>query len=142
MMHDLRDIQIGDLENGMRAQFEITITPEDVATFAGFSRDAAPVHNNVEIAAAMGYERPIVYGLMVFGRFSGLLGMVMPGPRTVIHSASFAMKKPVYVGDRLTYVAEVRKVVRSVKSVILDLKVFRNTDELILKGEAQCGFRR
>lgn len=138
---ELSDLRLESLEEGMSTQFVITITENDFKTFADFSFDTAPVHNNKEIAQEMGYEKPIVYGLMVFSRFSAMLGMVLPGPRTVIHSASFSMKKPVFVGDQLTYSAQVRKIVKSVKAVVLDLKVFRN-DELVLKGETQCGFNR
>lgn len=140
--HALADRPFEDLREGMSACFEVTITPEDIRAFSAFTGDLAPVHFDRGIAAAMGYPEPIAFGLMIFGRFSGLLGMVLPGPRTVIHSASFSMKKPVFAGDRLTYVAEVTRVVKSVRAVILGLKVLRGADELVMKGETQCGFLR
>jgi 3-hydroxybutyryl-CoA dehydratase len=141
MMHDLKAPELSELSEGMSAKFDVTFTRQDLDEFAKIAFDSAPLHHDPEIARAMGYREPISYGLLVFGRFSGLLGMVLPGARTVIHSGSFQMKKPVYVGDKLTYVAEIRKIVKSVRTVILDLKVLRG-DELILKGETQCGFQR
>ncbi|MBK9292972.1 MAG: hypothetical protein IPM57_00750 [Oligoflexia bacterium] len=139
--HELRDLTLESLHEGMSAKFDITITEKDFQYFSEFAYDTAPVHNNSKIASEMGYPKPIVYGFMVFSRFSGLLGMVLPGPRTVIHTAHYAMKKPVFIGDKLTYSVEVKKIVKSVKAVILDLKVFRD-NEMVLKGETQCGFNR
>lgn len=140
--HDLLDRPFEELKVGMTASFDVTITHDDIRDFRSFSGDNAPVHFDADIAASMGYPKPIAFGLMVFARFSGLLGMVLPGPRTVIHASSFSMKKPVYAEDRLTYVAEITRIVKSVKVVMLSLKVFRDNDDLVLQGETQCGFRR
>lgn len=141
MKHDLKAPELSELFEGMKSSFESVITRDDLLAFEKITFDSAPLHHDDAYAQSMGYREPISYGLLVFSRFSGLLGMVLPGARTVIHSGTFAMKKPVYVGETLTYVAEVKKIIKSVKTVILDLKVLRG-DEVVLKGETQCGFRR
>jgi acyl dehydratase len=138
----LNDRPLEELRPGMTASLDIVVTQEDIRNFSGFTGDLAPVHFDAAIAGSMGYPQPIAFGLMVFARFSGLLGMVLPGPRTVIHTSNFSMKKPVFAGDRLTYVAEITRIVKSVKVVILSLKVIRGEDDVVLVGETQCGFRR
>ena len=139
-MHKLLDRNLESLEEGMTASFTTTIAAKDLEMFGQVAVDHAPIHYNSAFAQSMGYDKPIVYGFLVFSRFSGLLGMVLPGPRTVIHSASFKMAKAVYIDDVLTYAVRVTKIIKSVKTVVLALTVSRFPDEIILKGEAQCGF--
>lgn len=140
--HDLLDRSFEDLEVGMTASYDITISHEDIREFSSITGDLAPVHFDPDFAASMGYRKPVAFGLLVFARFSGLLGMVLPGPRSVIHASSFSMKKPVYAEDRLTYIVEITRVVKSVKVVFLSLKVLRDKDDLVLQGETRCGFVR
>jgi len=109
MINDLIDRKLASLEQGMTSSVQITITEEDLNWFRNLTGDNAPVHYDSRVANEMGYERPIVYGFLVFSRFSALLGMNLPGPRAVIQSASYKMVNPVYVGDQLTYQVEMKK---------------------------------
>lgn len=140
-MHELIDRTYESLTVGQKAFFRVQVTEADFKIFKDFALDSAPVHSDVKTAKEMGYPKPIAYGFMVFSRFSGLLGMNLPGPRTVIHSSSYKMKKPVFIGDTLDYHVQVKKLVASVRVVFLDLKVSR-ADQVILVGETQCGFLR
>jgi len=142
MINNLIDRKLASLEQGMTSSVQITITEEDLNWFRNLTGDNAPVHYDSRIANEMGYERPIVYGFLVFSRFSALLGMNLPGPRAVIHSASYKMVNPVYVGDQLTYQVEIKKIVKSIKVTLLNLTVFNFQNKVVLRGEAQCGFRR
>jgi len=142
MINDLIDRKLASLEQGMTSSVQITITEEDLNWFRNLTGDNAPVHYDSRVANEMGYERPIVYGFLVFSRFSALLGMNLPGPRAVIQSASYKMVNPVYVGDQLTYQVEIKKIVKSIKVTLLNLTVFNFQNKVVLRGEAQCGFRR
>ena len=139
-MHELQDREFESLSEGMEASFRVKMVLADVLDFARLAMDEAPVHIDPAVAHTMNYAAPIVHGFLVFGRFSGLLGMVLPGPRTVIHAANYKMSKPVYVGDELLYTVKIQKIVKAVKTVVLALSVTNDSGAMVLKGEAQCGF--
>ncbi len=90
----------------------------------------------------MGYRDVLVFGWLAGAPFSGLLGMELPGPATVLHSVRIGMVGPVYPGDEIQYRAEVKQLVAAVKAVVLELVAVRAADQqVVIRGQAQCGFR-
>ena len=126
----------------MSAETSRTFSLEDIATFRALAPDAASVHADQAVARAMGYRDVLVFGWLAGAPFSGLLGMELPGPATVLHSVRIAMVGPVYPGDEIQYRAEVKQLVGAVKAVVLELVAVRAADQqVVIRGQAQCGFR-
>lgn len=118
------------------------VTEEWIHKFIELTGDKAPVHVNKEHAEAMGFKDPIVHGLLVVSMFSRILGMLLPGPNTVLHQVKTQMKAPVFLGDQLNYSVVVNRIIPAVKTVQLDLKVTNQTGALVNLGEATCLFRK
>lgn len=115
----------------------------DLDVFAALAPDRAPLHRDAEFARGQGYKDIVVFGFLVAAPFSGLLGDELPGPLTVLHTVRFGMAAPVYVGDEIAYRVEVKQVSRATRAVVLDLLATRAADgEVVLRGQAQCGFRQ
>lgn len=134
--------EFSDLSVGMSAETSRVFSLEDIATFRVLAPDAAPVHVDQSVAQAMGYRDVLVFGWLAGAPFSGLLGMQLPGPATVLHSVRISMVGPVYPGDEIQYRAEIKQLVTAVKAVVLELVAVRAADQqVVIRGQAQCGFR-
>ena len=131
------DLAVGDV---WEEHFEIT--EHLVEDFIHLTGDTAPIHVDEKHALSMGYDRPIVHGLLVTSLFSRILGMNLPGPNSVIHQLKTEMKRPTYIGDKLNYFVEVTRVSSSVKSVVLSLKITNDHGDIVNTGEATCIYRR
>lgn len=137
MPHRFEDLQVG-----MSATAKRTFSHADIETFRLLAPDDAPVHRDPSVAAEMGYKDVLVFGWLAGAPFSGLLGAELPGPATVLHSVRIGMAAPIYPGDELTYRVEIKQLVSALKAVVLELTALRAADnEVVIRGQAQCGFR-
>lgn len=134
--------QFDELSVGMSATTTRTFSLDDIRAFRSLAPDMAPVHSDPEFAVAQGYRDVLVFGWLAGAPFSGLLGMELPGAATVLHSVRINMAAPVYPGDEIRYRAEVKQLSASVKAVVLELVATRVSDQqVVIRGQAQCGFR-
>jgi acyl dehydratase len=128
---------------GMVASLTRRFTREDVTEFARLVPDAAPVHMDPDFAREMGYDNVLAHGWLAAAPFSGLLGNQLPGPRTVLHWVRVNMVGPVFAGDEIEYRCEVRQLSATTRAVVLDLQATRaGSGEIVVRGQAQCGFRQ
>lgn len=79
MAHRLENLQIGE-----RVEQAFLVSADMVEAFIGLTGDTAPVHTRQDHAERLGFDGPIVHGLLVTALYSGLLGMRLPGPNSVI----------------------------------------------------------
>lgn len=114
-------------------------TEQRVEVFSSLVDDKAPVHIDTEFAKSQGFEERIVHGLFVQSILSGMLGNVIPGPRSVIMSLSMKMHEPVLIGQTVNYHLEITSLTPSVSAVSL---IFSGKvdEKLIISGKALCGF--
>lgn len=127
---------------GMVAELRRSFSLHDLQAFGALAPDHAPVHRDAAFARKQGYRDVLVFGFLVAAPFSGILGDRLPGPLTVLHTLRFGMVGPVYVGEEISYRAEVKQVSRATGAVIIDLVASRaDSGEVVLRGQAQCGFR-
>jgi acyl dehydratase len=128
---------------GMSASLIRHFTYEDIQAFARLAPDAAPVHVDAGFARKMGYADVLVHGWLAAAPFSGLLGNQLPGPGTVLHWTRINMVGPVYPGDVIEYRCSVRQLSGTTRAVVLELEAVRaGSGEVVVRGQAQCGFRQ
>ena len=131
-----------DLAVGMSATVTRRFSHADIAGFAALAPDDAPVHRDVEFAKHMDYADVLVHGWLTAAPFSGLLGMRLPGPRTVLHWVRINMTGPVFPDEDIVYRCEIRQLSPTTRVVVLDLAATRSaTSDVVVRGQAQCGFR-
>jgi len=126
----------------MAVELRRSFSFKDLSSFAALSPDDAPLHRDVDFARERGYSGVVVFGLLVAAPFSGMLGDQLPGPLTVLHTMKFGISAPVYVDEVISYRAEVKQVSRSTGAVVIELSAHRaESGEVVLRGQAQCGFK-
>jgi acyl dehydratase len=135
-------LEFCDLSIGRSASLVRSFSREDIDTFRKLAPDDAPVHVDKEFAIRLGFKGVLVFGMLAAAPFSGLLGMKVPGPLTVLHWVRLNMAAPVYTGELIVYRAEIKQLSSATKCVVLDLLALRGEDEeVVMRGQAQCGFR-
>ncbi len=127
---------------GQKATRTQTITDEMVRTFAALTGDTNPVHLDDDFAATTRFGRRIAHGMLAVSVISAALANDLPGPGTVYLSQSVQFKAPVYPGDTVTAIIEV-KAVREDKPIITLITTCVNQDNVtVIEGEAAVIFSK
>jgi acyl dehydratase len=130
------DIAVGDCHSE-----QVEFTPERTAQFLRLSGDAAGIHTVESFSQGLGFSGLVVYGFLLSLQFSRILGMELPGENTVIGTIQFEFHEPVYVGDVVTYRATVRRVIKPLGVVALDLEIRKLDGTLCVQGKTTCAFK-
>ncbi|MBI2361785.1 MAG: hypothetical protein HYV15_00155, partial [Elusimicrobia bacterium] len=77
-------------------RFEVAVAEEDIRAFSRLSGDHNPLHNDPAYAATTEFGRPIAHGAFLVGLVSRVLGMHIPGTRSLILGMRIANPKPFY----------------------------------------------
>jgi len=111
---------------GTRYTVLLKATPELMLQFRKLAGDENPIHYDTSFAVAHGFKGPIVYGNLLGAMVSRLIGVELPSPDVVILRQSLDFRKPVYIGEEISLIAEVTAIRAAVQSVQFAL-VFSST---------------
>jgi 3-hydroxybutyryl-CoA dehydratase len=126
---------IDELQTGMSAQFEKTVTERDITLFGEVSGDTNPVHFDDAFAASTPFKGRIAHGVLTASYISTVLGMQMPGPGTIFLGLNIRFKAPVRIGDSVTATCTVREILSEKRRVIFDC-LCKTGDTVVIEGEA------
>lgn len=104
-MYDIHELKVG-----MMVHYSQTITDADIKNYAGISGDRNPVHLDEEYAAQSRFKRRIAHGMISTGFFSALFGTKLPGEGCVYVAQNLKFRKPIYIGDTVTAVVEIKSI--------------------------------
>ena len=127
-----------DLSVGQKATRRMSISAEDVETYANLSGDRNPLHFDEAFAAGTRFGKLVAQGGLTTGLLHALVAMDMPGPGTVFLSQNWQFTAPVYIGDTITAEAEILSIHENKPVTQLAIVVTRQDGEIVLKGEAWC----
>lgn len=113
-----------------------TITDEMVRAFAALTGDTNPIHLDEEFAATTRFGRRIAHGMLAASMISAALANDLPGPGTVYLSQSLQFKAPVYLGDTITAIVEVKSLRDDKPIVTLATTCINQENGTVLEGEA------
>ena len=109
-MTDTIKYYLEDLEVGMSATTSMTITGEQIDTFAKITGDFNPIHVDDEAAKAAGFAGRIAHGALSASLISAVLGNDLPGPGAVFVELNLRFRRPAMIGDEVTAVATVKEI--------------------------------
>ncbi len=125
-------VKVGD-----RAEFEKTVTAEDVARFADCTGDTNPLHRDPDYAAKTRFGHCIAHGMLCAGFISAALGTKLaPNCCVVYLSQNLRFLQPVRIGDTVRAVVEVKGTDPQKRIVTLETDCFNQDGEPVVKGEA------
>lgn len=123
---------------GQRATRSLTLTAEQVKTYAALTGDHNPLHFDEAFAARTRFGRLVVQGGLTTGLLHALVATDLPGPGTVFLSQNWKFTAPVYIGDTINAEAEVISRHATKPVTQLRITVRRSEGEVVLEGEAWC----
>jgi 3-hydroxybutyryl-CoA dehydratase len=122
---------------GDRAEFEKTVTTEDVDAFARVTGDTNPLHRDPAYAAKTRFKEPVAHGMLSAGYISAVLGTKLaPSCCAVYVSQSLRFLRPVKIGDTIKAVAEVKGIEPEKRLYTIETNCFNQHGEPVVKGEA------
>lgn len=121
---------------GEAAEVVREVTRADIELFAATSGDVNPAHLDAAYAAGTRFKGVIMHGMWSGAIISRLLGVELPGPGTIYISQSLAFKRPVTIGDRITFKATVKEKRDDKKIVVLDCTGTNQDGKVVVEGEA------
>lgn len=125
-----------ELKVGDKASFSKTVTEFDIYSFAGITGDLNPVHVNEEYAKRTKFGTRVAHGGLTIGFIAPVLGMILPGPGTIVTNMSVDFLAPVKPGDTVTAAAEVIEKVEGKNRVRMKLTWTIQTGAEVCRGEA------
>lgn len=128
-----------DMQIGLKASFDATITEESMAHFLALSGDESPIHLSDAYAQGRSYPGRVVYGMAVASFFSTLAGVYLPGENCLLHSVNSSFSKPVFIGDELHIEGEVVARQDIFKQVTIKAKITNQHGKTVCRGEIKAG---
>ena len=128
-------IALENLDEGMTASLEQTVSQKDVAGFGEVTGDFNPLHFDAEFAATTVFGATIAHGILTAGYISAVIGTRLPGPGTIYLSQQLMFRSPVRIGDTVTARVTVAAVDRDLRRVRLETTCLVG-GEVVLEGEA------
>ena len=116
--------------------FQIKITEKMVDDFANFSGDYNPLHMDQNFAKSKNFKNRVCHGMLLSSFFSRLIGMYLPGKNSLYFSQTINFQSPCYVNQKITVSGEVKEIIPSIKTIVLETKIFNDSQDCLIDGIA------
>ena len=131
----MSDIQLFYLMKPVVKTF--TVTLEVYHSFQNITGDMNPLHTDKSFALSKGFPECVMYGNILNGFISTMIGMCLPTPNIMIATQNINFKKPVYLNDKLECKMQVEDVFESVDTVGLKFSFKNENGIIVAKGHVQ-----
>ena len=141
MPYEKKDIAVlalnfEEITIGQNSTFEHVITESDVQAFAKLTGDFNPLHTDPEFAKSTVFQKQVVHGMLSASFISTVIGTSLPGSGALWMSQTLEFVKPAFIGDKISVRAKVKQKSSSTRIVILDVAVYNQNKELLVRGES------
>ncbi|KAK2431342.1 (R)-specific enoyl-CoA hydratase [Trifolium repens] len=111
-------------------------TEEDVLEYSKVSHDSNPLHTDMAAARNVGFEGPLVHGMLVASLFPHIISAHFPA--AVYASQTLNFKLPVYIGDQIVGEVQTTNLRENKNQYLAKFKTrcFKNGEILVIEGEA------
>ncbi len=125
-------VKVGDT-----AEFQKTVTEEDIVAFARATGDEQPLHLDDSYAAKSRFKRRVAHGMLSAGVISAALGTKLAPQATVIYlSQSLRFLRPVFPGDTVTATVQVTAIDLERRFVTCATECVNQDGQSVITGEA------
>lgn len=125
-----------EIELGMSASLENTVTEPDILSFANVTGDHNPVHLDAEYAATTPFKGRISHGMLTASYISAVFGMRLPGPGAIYVTQTLNFRRPVMIDDRITTTVSVAELFPQKRRVRFECVCTNADGKVVLEGEA------
>jgi len=82
------------------------------------------------------FQKQVVHGMLSASFISTIIGTSLPGSGALWMSQSLEFVKPAFIGDKISVKAKVKQKSPSTRIVILEVAVYNQNNELLIRGES------
>jgi 3-hydroxybutyryl-CoA dehydratase len=118
---------------GAKFTWSFSISREDMRLFGDLVNDHNPIHEDEYFSKAKGFFAPVVYGVLLAGQVSKLVGTQLPDKHAILTGFCIDFIKPAYQHDNLEFSALLKTKSESTKSLDFSFIIRRSVD-IISKG--------
>ncbi len=126
----VNDLTLDDIKVGDSSYFDHKISEEDQVGFSKISGDYNPLHLDSTYAKEVNMTDRVVYGMYLGALVSRLIGMHLPGKRSLIINTQLSFHKPAYIGDNLRVTGRIVHKSMATRIVEVAITVAKNTEIL------------
>ena len=130
-----------ELEVGMKACFNVTVTEEMMKSFRRLSGDGNPLHCDEDYAIASGFPGRVVYGMLTASFYSTMAGAYLPGQRAILQGVDSKFRSPVYIGDTLTVTGKIAEKNDTFRLITVKAEITNQSGKKVSKATLQVGVR-
>ncbi len=128
-----------DMKVGDQFHQDFDVSESIYKGFIEVFSDRNELHTDRSFAQSKGFESEVMHGNILNGFLSYFVGECLPIRNVIIHSQSILFSKPVYMGNRVTLLAQISDLFESVGAVEFKFQ-FQNSEKVIVaKGKIQVG---
>ncbi len=136
-MIDSLDNSFEDIHVGMKKKFKVTVTEKMMDEFAVLSGDYNPLHMDSEYTKTTNFKKRICHGMLLASFFSRLVGMYIPGKKSLYLTQSLKFVQPCFADDEVTIIGEVISKSDSSRIITVKTEINNNDNVSLVKGEAK-----
>ena len=126
---------------GLQLGWSFSVSDEDMCIYGKLIGDFNPVHTDAKFAKGKGFDAPLIYGMLLSGQMSRLIGQELPDKHCILTSVRIDFLQPGYAGDMLRFDAEL--VTKSDSSGGLEFKCrITRDDKVLCRGKAMAVWRQ
>ena len=126
-----------ELNVGDQCVVKKQITQKDIYLFAELSGDVNPVHFDETYAENTPFKKPICHGMLTGALISAVLATELPGPGTVYTGQSLQFRRPVYVGEEVSIILEVKEKKSKRNIVHISCNILNEQGKSVVTGVAE-----
>ena len=130
-MGDIRNFRVGD-----KAAIKQKVTKQIIEDYADLSGDRNPIHMDIKYAEKTVFGERIAHGLFCQALVSNVVGNKLPGEGAILLTERINYKKPVYIGDEIQCVCEIKEVRPAKNQCLVAFDCINQLEECVLDGEA------
>lgn len=131
-MTALSDFSYEELRVGQIASFEVNVSEDLVSKFAVLSGDENPMHCDTNFSSRTEYGGIIAHGMIAGMFFSRLIGMYLPGKRSIYLSQKINFHRPIFPGTSVCVSGEISQKVDSIHAITLQTTVREKASRILL----------
>ena len=110
-----------DFKEGDIRTWNYYINNETIDSFSMFSGDTAPLHSSEQFAKANGFEGRIVHGAALQAFASHFVGMILPGPGSLLQRWEMNFRIPCYAPAEILIQGKIRQISEATKTVVVEI---------------------
>jgi len=142
MIEQSANYNIQNIEQGLKKEFQVTITESIVDEFAKLSGDYNHLHMDAEYAKSVNFKGRVCHGMLIASYLSRLIGMYIPGNNALYLTQSLKFVNPCYVNDVITVTGEVISKSMSTGIITVNTTIKNSSEKTMLEGQAVVLIRK